>query len=72
MTNYDYKDDFTLTPSITTNEYNGVRVASQDHATSAYRPVLELNYASPTTGPFKIQAGARVQVSSGKFKVGTI
>jgi len=72
VTNYDYKDDFTLTPSITTNEYNGVRVASQDHATSAYRPVLELNYASPTTGPFKIQAGARVQVSSGKFKVGTI
>ena len=72
VSHYDYKDDFTLTPSITTNQYCGVRVASQDHTTSGYRPVLELNYAAPTTGPFKIQAGARVQVSSGKFKVGTI
>ena len=72
VSHYDYKDDFTLTPSITTNQYCGVRVASQDHSTSGYRPVLELNYAAPTTGPFKIQAGARVQVSSGKFKVGTI
>ena len=70
---YDYKDDITLTPTVAAgNPVNGVRVGSQNHATSAYRPVLELNYTSPTTGPFKIQAGARVQVSSGKFKVGTI
>ena len=26
--------------------------------------------AGPTTGPFKIQAGARIKVVSGKFKIG--
>ena len=71
ISHYDYKDDFTLTPSIVSGVgYNGVVVASQDHATSARRPVLELNYVGSTTGPFKIQAGARVQVSSGKLFLG--
>ncbi len=71
VSNYDYKDDFTLTPSITTNQYNGVRVASVDHTTSGYRPVLELNYEEPSDvkGPFKIGAGAKVQISSGKFTI---
>ena len=70
---YDYKDDITLSPSVAAGSpVNGIYIRSQDYSDSNYRPVLELNYAAPTTGPFKIQVGARVQVSSGKFKVGTI
>ncbi len=71
VTNYDYKDDFTLTPSITLNQHNGVQVCTQDHSTSGYRPVLELNYeeGADVKGPFKIGAGGKFKISSGKFTI---
>ena len=69
-THYDYKDDFTLTPSIVDNQYNGVQVGSSDHSDSSYHPVLELTYGGPTTGPIKIEEGAKIKISSGKLFVG--
>ena len=70
--NDDYKGDFTISTYGDGFGYNGVSFYTVDSSTTSYRPVLKLTYTQPTTGPVRIKAGARVQVSSGKFKVGTI
>ena len=70
ISHYDYKDDFTLTPSIVSGAgYNGVVVASQDHSNSAYRPVLELTYAGiPTPSTVTIKAGS-LTISGGTVTI---
>ena len=68
--NHDYKDDFTLSPTpVAGFGYNGVHISTVDHATSAYRPVLELTYAGiPTPSTVTIKAGS-LTISGGTVTI---
>ena len=72
--NDDYKADFTISTYADSYGYNGVRIYSVDTSTSGYRPVLSLTVGGgeatvPATGPLKIQAGAKVKITSGKLLI---
>ena len=72
--NDDYKADFTISTYGDGFGYNGVQIYSVDTSTSGYRPVLSLTVGGgeatvPATGPLKIQAGAKVKITSGKLLI---
>ena len=58
----DYKADFTLLSYNDGFGYNGIQVHSVDSTDTAYRPVLELTYATPPILP-------RLSVKSGQINV---
>jgi len=70
VSNHDYKDDFTLSPTpVNGFSYTGVHFCTVNHATSGYRPVLTLN-----TGAAEVIIPARLTLKSGtmNLKGGTV
>lgn len=62
---WDYKDDYTLSPSITTAfTTNGFQFAAFDHSTVAYRPTLTITTPDPVRGI--ILTGGNMIIKSGK------
>lgn len=54
------------------NDYFKINFNMEPAGSNPPQLVVDYTEAAKTTGPFKIEAGAKVKVLSGKFKVGTI